>query len=423
MKALFQVAYMAALGLWIPLAIVGALQPPVRRRVMAPLVTSAIAAAYEAYMSLVWSHTVSNPIRVDILLVMFALGTVDAIAGFGLLGGARGRLDRKPLMVAGTLCLTVPALAIAGFIAMSVDTAGVDRNLDLARRFRFEASFRDDETEKRMFGELKPNKNPWAGYYVYVGKDDDRFAHLVINDEGGFWIYHSELYEYKGNRRPSPGANEAFEGVGEGRMNSRMRMALRRQEGGPFLLEVHFGDIPDSPTPRLAPMRKTDPPRFPRPSSARDEVRFAGVFSATYGEENNAFWLGQVWLWESGGEWWGQYLRDHYTRGELREFISTEKIDPACSEQCKVLSFGTSRGPVVLTRVSDDEFSATLQGERDVVALKRGETLPGFFFDLAPLATKKENRQWIEAVTTAGMITWKVPLAEESGRPRGVADR
>jgi hypothetical protein len=403
---MFQVAYLAALGLWIPLALAAALQPSVRRRVMVPLAASAIAAGYEAYMSFVWSHTVSNPIRVDVLFVMAALSAVDAFAGFGLLAGSRRRRDRKPLKVAGMLCLAVPALASAGFFAMFLSTAALDRNLDLARRFRFEAYFRDDDTANRVFGDLRPEKNPWAGYYVGSG-NDDRFAHLVINDEGRFWIYSTLLYVRSGIGRP--GATGAFEGAGVERIDARMRMTLRREEGGPFLLEVHDDGMPGSSADRPVPMSKAEAPRFPRPSLPSDEVRFVGVFSATYGERSDGFWVSQVWLWESGGKWWGQYLRDYYARGSTREFISTERIDPACSRQCKVLSFETSRGPVTLTRVSDDEFTAAMQGEHEEVRLTRGETVPGFFLDLAPLATKTENRQWIEALTTAGMITWTVP--------------
>jgi hypothetical protein len=403
---LSQVAYFAALVLWVPLAIVATVQPSVRRRVMVPLVASAIAAAYESYMSLVWSTTVSNPIRVDIFLVMFALGAVDGIAGFSLVRRARGRPDRASLQLAGILCLGVPALAIAAFATMRQDLVQLDRNLDLARRFRFEAYFRDDETQKRVFGALEPLENTWAGYYLGLG-DDDRFAHLVINDEGRFWIYSSALYVRTGTGRPVPGG---FEGIGDGRMDARMRMALRGQDGGPFLLEVRDGLIPGSATSSPAPMRKANPPRFPRPPSANDEVRFAGVFSATFGETPDAFWLTQIWLWESGDEWWGQYLRDHFTRGSTREFVATEAIDPACSEQCKVLSFQTSRGPVILTRVSEDQLTAVMESQYKRVTLTRGETLPGFFLDLAPLATKMENHQWLEAITTAGMITWQVPL-------------
>ena len=323
---------------------------------------------------------------------------------------ARGRPDRKALLAAGALCLSVPVLGIAGYAALSLDKAYVDRYLDMEKRFRFEASFRDDQTERRVFGELKPGKSSWAGYYIGIG-DDDRFAHLVINDDGRFWIYHSKLFASEGKGGQSPESADTFEGVGDGRMHSRMRMALRRQEGGPFLLDVDFGMVPNLPTSPPAPMKKADPPRFPRPPSASDEVRFVGVFSETYGERNNGFWLIQVWLWESGGEWWGQYLRDHYVRGDRREFISPERIYPVCSEQCSVLSFKSGRGPVTLARDSAGGFTATIEGEQKKVTLKRVEKLPGFILDLAPLATKKENQEWIKALTTAGMITWNVPPA------------
>ena len=397
---IIEVAYIAARGLWIPLALIAALWPAMRRRVMVPLAASAIAAGYEVYMSRAWSQA----IRVDILLVLAALGFVDAFAGLGLWAGSRSRPDRKPLRLAAALCLVVPALAIAGLAGMLQSTATLDRNLDSARRFRFEAYFRDDETAKRVFGTLTPGKNPLAGYYVTTG-NDDRFAHLVVNDEGRFWIYSKILNVSEGIGRP--GSTGEFEGTGEGR-DARMRMALRRQEGGAFLMEVHYNVIPNSPD-RPVPMRKAEAPRFPRPLSPGDEVRFAGVFSATYGEMNGGFWVSQVWLWESRGKWWGQYLRDHYMHGNVREFISTEKIDPVCSEQCKVLSFQTSRGPVTLTRVSADEWNATQQGEFKEVRLSRGETVPGFFLDLAPVATRAENREWIEALTIATMITWTVP--------------
>jgi hypothetical protein len=134
-----------------------------------------------------------------------------------------------------------------------------------------------------------------------------------------------------------------------------------------------------------------------------------GVFSGTYDEQDNGFWLMQVWLWESDGAWWGRYLRNHYVRGERRDFISTTAIAPVCSEQCKVLSFPEEGRAVTLTRLSDDELLVMMSWQRDGVTLKRGETLPGFFFDLAPLATERENRQWLDALTTAGMIAWDVP--------------
>jgi hypothetical protein len=402
---MLQVAYLTSLGLWLPLAVIGVLKPALLRRVMAPLAASAIAACYEAYMSFVWSPTVFNPIRVDALFVLAALAAVDALVGFGLWVGSARRTDRGALRAAATLCLAVPALALAGFATMAGMTANLDRQLASARRFRFEAYFRDDVTEKRVFGVLRPDRNPWAGYYAATGADD-RIAHLVVNDEGRFWIYSKSLYERSGSGRN--GATGDFEGAGEGRLDARTRITLRREAGGSFLLDVNDSN-PALPPNQPFPMRKADPPRFPHPSTAGDTVRFAGVFSATYGEMNGGVWVTQVWLWESGGDWWGRYIRDSYQHGSVAEFVSTESIVPSCSDQCRVLSFTTSRGPVTLTRLSNDELTATMRGEYKQVMLKRGETIPGFFLDLAPLATRSENRQWIEAVTAAGMISWNVP--------------
>ena len=117
MKPLFAIAYAAAFGLWIPLAIIAALRPAVRGRVVVPLVASAIAAAYEAYMSLVWSHTVSNPIRVDVFFVLFALGAIDAISGLNLLARARGQADRRLLRPPGRCALPCRRWRSRGFSA------------------------------------------------------------------------------------------------------------------------------------------------------------------------------------------------------------------------------------------------------------------------------------------------------------------
>jgi hypothetical protein len=405
------IAYLSALLLWIPLGILAAVSPASRRRVMVPLVMSVIGAIYEVVMR----NIAPLAIRLDILLAMGILSVVDAISGFGLIATARGRPDRNALLFAGVLCLAVPALELAGSASFKSHTANLDRNFALGQRFLFEASFRDDATQKRVFGDLKAAKNPWAGHYLNATTDDDRFGHVIINDEGRFWVYHPKLYYWMGNGAPNA-AGDAFEGAGEGHMHVRSRIQLRRHEGGSFLLNVDFGTTPAPATPIAVRLNKVDPPRFPPPAkSPRDEVRFLGVFSGIYGERNDSFWLSQVWLWESGGEVWGRYLRDHYRRGYARDFISTGKITASCSQECKELSFETGRGRITITRTSEDEFTVTQGSDDKGATLKRGETMPGFLYDLAPLATKKENQEWLEAVSTASsMISWRVPSAPDT---------
>lgn len=410
MKELYYTAYIAALLLWIPLGILVAVKPSTRRRVMVPLVVSVIGAAYEVFAKVAYGP---NVIRIDILLAMDLLGAVDAIFGISLLIGARGRPDRGALIFAGVLCLAVPVMAMMGNYAFEVEKKESDRNYILGQQLLYEASFRDDEAQKHAFGELKPGKNPWSGYYA---GDADRYPYLVINDEGRFWLPASmpilNIYMYRGQGTP---ATDAFEGTGDP-MKNPLRVKLRRGEGDSYLLEINSNPASPQPALETVPMRKRDPPRFPRPAaSPRDEVRFLGVFSGIYDEKNASFWLTQVWLWESGGEVWGRYLRDFYRRGGTKDFISTGTIATTCAQECKVLSFETGRGRVTLTRVSDDAFTVT-EGSADKGAtLKRGETLPGFLYDLAPLATKKENQEWLTAVVRAeSMISWRVPSAPDS---------
>jgi hypothetical protein len=408
MPELIRLAYLEGLFLWIPLAYFALTLPAARRWLVAPIVASALAAAYEAYMTFVWEPKVTAPIRVDILLVLFALAAANTISGLALVVSARGRAERRQWWAAAILCFSVPVLALAGLAFMSRHMAQLDVALDQGKRFRFEAAFRDDKAEARAFDNLKSETNPWAGYYL-AGDEDDRFKHLVINDAGRFWLYHSKLYEYKGIGKQSATDPARFEGKGSERMDERMTLALQRQESGQYLLTVDFGYAPSAP--KTVPIRKANAPRFAQSPSPTDEVRFVGVFSGTYGERerDGAFWLVQVWLWESKGEVWGRYEHDVFKRGERKEFIHAEEIAPACAQQCKVLSFKTSRGPRILTRISDDELRGTYGSPAQEVTLRRGEILPGFPLDLAPLGTEKQNRVWIKAVLEGHMITWDVP--------------
>lgn len=407
MSQLLRYAYLAELFLWIPLAFLVATTPSARRWLAAPLITSLLAAAYEAYMTFVWEPKVTAPIRIDIFLVLMVVGVANTISGLGLAVFPSGKPERTRLLAAAALCLSVPVFAIAGFAFMQSHTTQLDATFAQGRQLRFEAAFRDDATQRRAFGELGTGANPWAGYYI-AGNEDDRFKHLVINEAGRFWLYGSKLYVHEGAGMQSATEPDRFEGQGSGRMNEKMRVALRRQPAGPYLLEVDFGYGPATP-PKTIPIRKADPPRFPQSTSPGDEVRFVGVFSGTYGERDRDFWLVQVWLWESKGEVWGRYLHDNYVRGDRREFIHPEELQPRCAEQCKVLSFETGRGPRTLRRISGDEFRGKYGSPEQEVTLRRGEILPGFLLDLAPLGTARQNREWIKAVLEGQMAMWDVP--------------
>lgn len=407
MSHLLRYAYLAELFLWVPLAFLVATTPSARRWLAAPLAASILAAGYEAYMTFVWEPKVTAPIRIDIFLVLMAVGVANAICGLGLAVVAAGRPDRGRLRGAAALCLAVPAIGLAGYGFLQTETKELEATFAQGRQFRFEASFRDDATERRVFGDIRSATNPWTGYYV-AGDEDDRFRHLVINDAGRFWLYGKALYQSGGAGKPDSSDPERFEGRGTGRMNERMRLALRRQGEGAYLLEVDFGYGAATP-PKAVSIRRATPPRFPQAASPGDEVRFLGVFSGTYDEKDRGFWVVQAWLWESKGEVWGRYLHDHYVRGIRREFIHPEEIRVTCAEQCSVLRFDTGRGQRMLQRISPDELQGAYGSPPQEVTLRRGEIVPGFLLDLAPLATANRNREWIKAVMAGQMGEWQVP--------------
>lgn len=397
MSHLLRYAYLAELFLWIPLAFFVATMPSARRWLVAPLVASVLAAAYEAYMTFVWEPKVTAPIRVDIFLVLFVACAANTISGLALVISSKGKAERTRLRVAAAVCFSVPVLSLAGLAFMGSHVARLDANLDRGRQYRFEAAFRDDATEKRIFGNIAPGASALSGYYV-AGDGDDRIKHFVVNDAGRYWLYSSLLYLSTGDL-DGPGAS--------GR--EKMRVSLRPQSGDAYLLDVDFGLGAALAPPKTVAVRRVPPPRFPQPSSPADEVRYLGVFSATYAERDRHFFVVQAWLWESKGKVWGRYIHDDFIRGNKREFLHVEALEAKCAEACKVLTFDSGRGPRTLRRVSEDAFSGRYNSPPEEVTLRRGETMPGLFLDLAPLGSAKQNKAWLEAVLEAQMVSWDVP--------------
>ena len=141
MGEIFRIAYLAELWLWVPLAVIVAMVPGMRRWIAVPLGVSALALVYEGYMTLVWERTVVAPIRVDIFLVMIAAGLVDLVAGLALLRPAISGVHRSQARIAAALCLGIVVAALAGGLGLRIDLAAVDDKLDDACRARLEAAF------------------------------------------------------------------------------------------------------------------------------------------------------------------------------------------------------------------------------------------------------------------------------------------
>lgn len=389
MGGLFLIAYLAQLALWLPLGLIVWRVPGMRRWLAGAFGVSALAMAYEAFMTFVWSPTVVNPIRVDILLVMLIGCVVDFFTGIALVKPAREGVHRFAAASAASLCLLIPALALLGYVALRAESAAVGDRLSQGRLYRFEAGFRDDATQRRFYGELAPKGNPWAGYYLVQGRDD-RVRHLIVNDAGRVWAYHAQLYAYPGEGRDAGG-----EFRGQLQMpNSRMDFALRRQ-GEAFEVEIGSGE----PVQKLV-AKRLAPPRFGKAPSAGDAVRFIGVFAGTHENPPGFAWVIQVWLWRAGDEAWGYYLREPFKGGDIGPMLQPHAVKVACRDDCTVVELRSGRGDVVLRRAGEDEWRAKVAGNDGDIELRRGALVDGFDLELAPLDSLEAHRRWLDAVTT-----------------------
>ena len=397
MVDLFRIAYLGELLLWLPLAVIVVAVPGMRRWLALPLGVSALAMAYEGFMTFVWAPTVVNPIRVDIFLVMAIAALVDLFTAIALWEPARSGVHRRYAATAALLCAAVPVLALPGMFGLTAQTAALDDRLADQRRFRFEAAFRDESTQRRFFGELQRRANPWAGHYVVEG-GDDRYRRIVINDAGQFWIFHERLYVYAGE-----GVADDAQFRGQTPGPTRLGFVLRR-DGHAYEVLIDGS--------QRAPLRalRVEPPRFAQAAGASDEVRFIGVFAGTHENPKGFPWVIQVWLWRSGDQAWGEYLREPFRDGRLEQFLAPQRVEPRCEDDCRVVAFRSGRGDVTLTRVSEDQWRAKVEGSVEEVALHRGELVQGFDLDLAPLATVKEHRRWLDAMTTG---TYRRTLGSE----------
>ena len=157
---------------------------------------------------------------------------------------------------------------------------------------------------------------------------------------------------------------------------------------------------------------KQSAPQFPAASGVGDAVEFVGVFSARYKPEADKSFFGtQLWLWRAGDKYWGHYLRQHFVAGSRYDFLHAGAVRGNCVGRCAdgAIAFGVHGGNVTLRADPSGGFIAQGYGFDSPVLLTRGELIPGFILDLAPLTTAKENKHWLEAVNTGKFVKWVVP--------------
>jgi len=95
---------------------------------------------------------------------------------------------------------------------------------------------------------------------------------------------------------------------------------------------------------------------------------------------------------------------------------ASARLLPAAVARRRILVHVENEVPAQLTWISDDPLQLdSYQDAGRKLALKRGEVIPGFLYDLAPLATPQENRYWLRGIPPD--LSW-TPPTQETGDDR-----
>lgn len=398
---MFLAAYFVARFLWLPLLAcwAAAKGAPSRGAMWLPIGAGMLATAWELAIP------ASANIRIDIFLVGPMLMFADGLGGLLLAAAARRQRGTAPrqaaaLGTAAALCLAACVFFIAAWGYTGKKSEDQYKEHVQGSRHFFEAAFRDDDTQRTIFGSLEGT--PWAGYYV-SDPPHPGYAHLVVNAEGGYFAYGADFYQRKGRTQPDPGNPAHLTGASfHMGVPTRSIVELRALDGGKLLLRERDANAVE------VTFVKRAPPRFPRPASPGDKVRFKGVFSGGQDDTPKHMHLAQLWLWEEDGRPWGVWLRGSYSREKEQPVFANSKADITCADAaCTTLHVHTEGGRVEkLTWESPDALAWGERGDR-TVTLKRGEIVTGLPFAWAPLTTMEENRKWLRSLHPD--IAWKAP--------------
>jgi hypothetical protein len=396
---MFAPAYLAARFLWIPLLACWAVAKGAPRRALIwlPLGVALAATAWELMIP------AAANIRIDLLfvapLLMFADG-LGAILIAASIRNAPTAGSRAAMATAAGLCAVACAWFVAAWFLSNMRSEDQYREYVDGSRYWFEAAFADDAAQKAAFGDLEGTR--WAGYYV-ADPADPVHAHLVVNRDGDFFVFGPDFRAVRGRAAPQAADAAVLAGriiqfganVGE--------FAMRDLGGGRASVR-----IADLGPPRDVAFSKRSPPRFAAATPGTGEVKFKGVFSGSDTTAEHRF-VTQMWLWEAGGKQWGILLRQGFPRGKDMQSVGqrvmdVKCVDPACAS--------------IEAKVEDDAaFAFAWDGPerllqkhgyqgRDVV-LERGEIVPGFLYERAPLATPEANRKWLRSLHP--LVIWNAP--------------
>jgi hypothetical protein len=388
---------------WIPLALLAGSQKdhrPAARFLWGLCAVTFLLCVYILYLDLVWSKTVTAPIRID-LLFLIPLGTVGYIV-VGVWGiRKQGRLPKIASVL--LLVFSVPTLLV---FAHGMWQSGKDMTrLDARSSLIFEAQFRNPETFKSFFGNIDGKNDPRAGHFR--AEDPKSWtSRVIVNDQGHFWLMFKCLAKVEciylqadlGPTRPS---------------------ATFRAQTASGPLDVIVTAWTQDRLSLILPQGRRDtfvraPVSYNEMVSVPGKVSFRGSYSQTRIERDYVY-LVQMWLWQSDDRWVAYYVRQNARCGSINDFVfaSAYKGKPL-SGQIDFTSIAGDRKTeafrIHAPAAASDRIDAQIfyNGRPlETVTLSRGAILLSPIYESAPLTDFESTTDWLKTVSMGYSMPWK----------------
>lgn len=395
----FLLLYYALLVVWLPL-----LWPAWRLRGgmrVYLLIVAGCGLAAALYEARLWTGTMPS-IRLDILLISFALGILYSGAAVNLLWAGW----RK---AATTLGLALAAAAVVMGLEWNASMRESQRLSEVFRArdtLLFEARFRDPETHERTFGPFGAASHPVGHWEAW---DDWQYSRLIINSDGRAWLFYRcedtecpLISDDAGVTRIEGETGEAWQVTVDWRVMQPRTLRITQAE--PDRLSVQFEK-------RALDFHQAPAPIDPAPAAR--SLAYLGPFSAIRCQGKHAY-VRQLWLWREGERLYGVGIFDPLVAGRWAQFVSPI-----------FLGEGLSQGDAWVFEWERHErawgASVVLEEPRVRLALQRADKPPEqalleptpLFRDeaveLAPLASKADWDTWFEIVLTGHFTSGNVP--------------
>lgn len=365
---------------------------------------------YVFYMHFYWSYKVINPIRLDLLFLIPTFSTLFLFIG---VWGIRKykELKLKMFLISSLLLILLSLPTLMTFLKMTFDIQKDMTALNSIPSLLLEAQFQSALNFKRSFGETSSDNNSIVGYYE--SPKNTWATRLIINKEGHLWLYfkcgdntecvHSEADINLANFK----FPNSFPLKTNGIANFSATLSSDNFEQFSFLVLIEDHNQKKQYMGPVTFKRSSIPFRSQGPLV--EKVKYLGSYSELDQNGKNIELI-QLWIWQSEDKILAYYVRLNSTCDLENNFIYANTLQGEYRSQKIVLKNSQSKENILINNLTDKEISGEVEYYGRFLRafkLKKEVIIQSRRYDIAPLKSFEETRNWLNTISKGYMLQWK----------------